>query len=664
MVGDCVGSSADVFESVAAEIIGAMILGSTLADEAKMGHTHATKFVFFPLVVHAMDIMVSSLGIAFVGLTRDAADNDPMKQLQKGYRVALGSSVVGFYVITNWLLEFPENPGSGFKFFLCGIVGIVCAYVIVLSTQYYTDYAYRPVQSIAEASTTGHGTNIIVGVSVGMKATFIPTIAVAIAVLAAYHLGASANIGEGRNSGLFGTAVATMGMLSNAVYILSMNNFGPIADNAGGITEMSMQPEAVREVTDRLDAAGNVTKAVTKGYSIGSASMACFLLFGAFMDEFSEYSGLPFTSVNIATPEVLVGGLIGSMIIFYFTGLAIAAVGRTAHEVVLEVRRQFKENPGIMTYEVKPDYERCVSLVTEAALREMRFPGLVAVLTPIIVGLIFRFIGEATNRPLLGAEVLASYLMFGTVTGILMALFLDTAGGAWDNAKKYIEMGNFGGKNSEAHKASITGDTVGDPFVSLHVLRSRVGYVPVASLPLTHPLRFSAIVERYSRSITPRRHQTAIDNDSCCWTTVHCQSRLNTKLYYNLRSHYTLHVHSFLSTTLPCMSQYPCSGCGLSAILIDRFAAASISEMVMSAIHGTAFFNPSGSVAKYIKMWLACCFIFSRSARSSSNTCIFISFTCSRYSTASKSRNFRSRNSLSSSPLHLGIGLPKLAAIL
>ena len=485
MVGDCVGSSADVFESVAAEIIGAMILGSTLADEAKMGHTHATKFVFFPLVVHAMDILVSSLGIAFVGLTRDAADSDPMKQLQKGYRVALGSSVFGFYVITNWLLEFPENPGSGFKFFLCGIVGIVCAYVIVLSTQYYTDYAYRPVQSIAEASTTGHGTNIIVGVSVGMKATFIPTIAVAIAVLAAYHLGASANIGDGRNSGLFGTAVATMGMLSNAVYILSMNNFGPIADNAGGITEMSMQPEAVREVTDRLDAAGNVTKAVTKGYSIGSASMACFLLFGAFMDEFSEYSGLPFTSVNIATPEVLVGGLIGSMIIFYFTGLAIAAVGRTAHEVVLEVRRQFKENPDIMTYKVKPDYERCVSLVTEAALREMRFPGLVAVLTPIIVGLVFRFIGEATNRPLLGAEVLASYLMFGTVTGILMALFLDTAGGAWDNAKKYIEMGNFGGKNSEAHKASITGDTVGDPFVSLHAAAE--SWIGTGRVPSTNP---------------------------------------------------------------------------------------------------------------------------------------------------------------------------------
>jgi len=354
-------------------------------------------------------------------------------------------------------------------------VGMVCAYVIVLSTQYYTDYEYGPVQSIAEASTTGHGTNIIVGISVGMKATFIPTIAVAISVLAAYHLGASTGIGSDRNAGLFGTAVATMGMLSNAVYILSMNNFGPIADNAGGIAEMSMQPQHVREATDRLDAAGNVTKAITKGYSIGSASMACFLLFGAFMDEFSEFSGVPFTTVDLATPEVLVGGLIGSMIIFYFTGLAISAVGRTAHEVVLEVRRQFKENPDIMTYKAKPDYERCVALVTKAALREMRFPGMVCIGTPVAVGLIFRYIGELQGKRLLGAEVLAAYLMFGTVTGILMALFLDTTGGAWDNAKKYIELGHFGGKNSEAHKASITGDTVGDPFKdtagpSLHVV--------------------------------------------------------------------------------------------------------------------------------------------------------------------------------------------------
>eukprot|EP00594_Rhizosolenia_setigera_P006224 CAMPEP_0178940788 /NCGR_PEP_ID=MMETSP0789-20121207/1017_1 /TAXON_ID=3005 /ORGANISM="Rhizosolenia setigera, Strain CCMP 1694" /LENGTH=826 /DNA_ID=CAMNT_0020619893 /DNA_START=57 /DNA_END=2537 /DNA_ORIENTATION=+ len=477
MVGDCVGSSADVFESVAAEIIGAMILGCTLSKEARMSDSTGLGFLFFPLVVHAMDILVSSIGIAFVGDSNRTgkADHNPMIQLQKGYRVALVCSVIGFYFITAMLLEDPENPGSGFKFFWCGIVGMACAYIIVLSTQYYTDYEHKPVQSIAEASTTGHGTNIIVGISVGMKATFIPTVAVAIAVLMAFHIGSSTGIGDGRNAGLFGTAVATMGMLSNAVYILSMNNYGPIADNAGGIAEMSMQPEHVRDVTDRLDAAGNVTKAVTKGYSIGSASMACFLLFGAFMDEFSEFSGLPFQNVDIATPEVFIGGLLGSMIIFYFTGLSIASVGVTAHDVVLEVRRQFKENPDIMTYKQKPDYNRCVSLVTEASLRQMRFPGLVCVATPIVVGLIFRVVGENTGRPLLGAEVLASYMMIGTTTGILMALFLDTTGGAWDNAKKYIELGHFGGKSSEAHKASITGDTVGDPFKdtagpSLHVV--------------------------------------------------------------------------------------------------------------------------------------------------------------------------------------------------
>ena len=452
-----------------------LFTGSTLADESGMNHKVAAKFVFFPLIVHAMDILVSSAGIALVGVTRDTADADPMKALQRGYRAAMFLSVLGFYIITRWLLHHPDHPSASFNYFLCGLVGMACAYSIVWSTQYYTDYAYRPVQSIAEASTTGHGTNIIVGVSVGMKATLPPTLTVAVAVLLAYHLGASTGIGDGRNAGLFGTAVATMGMLSNAVYILSMNNFGPIADNAGGIAEMSMQPDKVREVTDRLDAAGNVTKAVTKGYSIGSASMACFLLFGAFMDEFSEYSGIPFRTVDIAIPEVLIGGLLGSMIIFYFTGLTIAAVGRTAHDVVLEVRRQFRENPDIMTYKAKPDYERCVGLVTQAALREMRFPGLVCVVTPVVVGLVFRFVGESSGRPLLGAEVLAAYLMFGTITGILMALFLDTAGGAWDNAKKFIELGNFGGKNSEAFKAAVTGDTVGDPFKdtagpSLHVV--------------------------------------------------------------------------------------------------------------------------------------------------------------------------------------------------
>ncbi|CBJ25689.1 vacuolar-type H-translocating inorganic pyrophosphatase [Ectocarpus siliculosus] len=472
MVGDCVGSSADVFESVAAEMIGAMILGSTLAKEASL--PSAVPFIFFPVVVHALDIVVSSVGILFVTAAAHSVTN-PMDQLTRGYRVSFALALTGFAIISRWLLYVEDSPSAWLHFFGCGIVGMVTAYVFILSTQYYTDYVYAPVRSIAEASTTGHGTNIITGVAVGMKSTVIPCITVSVAVIAAYHLGRTSGVGEGHSAGIFGTAVATMGMLSSAVYVLSMNNFGPIADNAGGIAEMSQQPEFVRETTDRLDAAGNVTKAITKGYSIGSASLACFLLFGAFMDEFSEFSGRPFRTVDIAVPEVLIGGLLGVMMIFWFTGLAIAAVGKTAGEVVREVRRQLKENPGIMEYKQKPDYRACVSLVTEAALTEMRFPGMLCVAMPVSAGLVFRWVGSMTGRPMLGAEVLAGYLMFGTVSGIMMALFLDNVGGAWDNAKKYVELGNFGGKGSDAHKAAVTGDTVGDPFKdtagpSLHVV--------------------------------------------------------------------------------------------------------------------------------------------------------------------------------------------------
>merc|ERR1719218_135331 len=307
---------------------------------------------------------------------------------------------------------------------------------------------YSPVRSIAKASCSGHGVNIIVRVSVGMKSTVVPTIAISITVVASYLLGVSSGVGSGRNAGLFGTAVATMGMLSTAGYILSMNNYGPIADNAGGIAEMSHQHASVRDTTDRLDAAGNVTKAMTKGYSIGSAALACFLLFGAFMDEFSQYSGKDFHTVDIAKPEVLIGGLIGVMMIFYFAGLSIAAVGSTAEKVVEEVRRQLREHPGIMDFKEKPDYHRCVSIVTDAALVQMRWPGFLAVFMPVSTGLLFRYIGDSTGRPLLGAEVLAGYLMFATVSGILMALFLDNVGGSWDNAKKYIELGNHGGKGS------------------------------------------------------------------------------------------------------------------------------------------------------------------------------------------------------------------------
>ena len=278
-------------------------------------------------------------------------------------------------------------------------------------------------------------------------------------------------------------------MLSSAVYVLAMDTFGPIADNAGGIVEMSDQPEIVRDITDRLDAVGNVTKAATKGYSIGSAGLACFLLFSAFMDVVQEQSGLPFKSIDFAIPEVFVGGLFGGMLVFTFSGMAMQAVGKCAQDVVNEVRAQFAERPGIMTGHQKPDYARCVAIVTKAALQEMKRPGALALCFPISVGFVFRFLGSFQGRPLLGPMVLAGLLMVATITGILLSLFLNNAGGAWDNAKKYIETGKYGGKGSEAHKAAVTGDTVGDPFKdtagpSLHVLIKLLATVSLVMGPV------------------------------------------------------------------------------------------------------------------------------------------------------------------------------------
>jgi inorganic pyrophosphatase len=492
MVGDCVGSSADIFESIAAEIIGAMILSGSLAREARL--TYPSAYVFFPVMVHAFDIAISSVGILSLGdgdartgggafglggrlsAAAAAGEADPLRAMTRGYRICLALAAVVFALLTRGMLAEPSAPGAWLNFYGCGLVGMATSYVFLMTTQYYTDYQYAPVRSIAAASVTGHGTNIIAGVAVGMQSTAAPVLMVGFAVIASYALGARAGLaGGGHNAGLFGTAVATMGMLSSAGYVLAMNNYGPIADNAGGIAEMSGQPQAVRDATDRLDAAGNVTKAMTKGYSIGSAALACFLLFGALMDELSAFAGVEFRRIDIAVPEVLIGGLFGTMMVFYFVGLAVAAVGRAAGHVVEEVRRQLREKPGIMTYADKPNYYACVKIVTAASLAEMRLPGLLAVGMPVTVGLVFRALGEATGRPLLGAEVLVSFLMFGTVAGILMALFLDNVGGAWDNAKKYVEMGNHGGKGSDAHKAAITGDTVGDPFKdtagpSLHVV--------------------------------------------------------------------------------------------------------------------------------------------------------------------------------------------------
>ncbi|KAH9255357.1 V-type H(+)-translocating pyrophosphatase [Batrachochytrium salamandrivorans] len=491
MVGDCVGSSADVFESISAEIIGTMILGASLAREANV--EQPVRYIFFPIFIHAFDIVVSAIGILAARTAKrdddEGAQPDPMTPMYKGYMTSLILGAIEFTCCCYWFLSANNAPSAWMHFAACGFVGMLTSFVFVACTNYYTDYKYPPVREIAAASTTGHGTNIITGISIGLKATAIPSITASVAVILTYHLGRSSGLGSGRNAGLMGTAVGTMGMLSSAGYVLAANNYGPIADNAGGISEMSQQPERVRHRTDLLDAAGNVTKAITKGYSIGSAAMACFVLFGAFMDEFSQYANTKFEVIDIGTPEVLIGGLLGTAHIFFITGLSVAAVAKTAQEVVKEVRRQFQAHPEILEWKYKPDYFTCVRIVTKAALREMVLPGVLAVMVPVVIGITFRVLGEHTNRPMLGAEVLGSFIMFATVTGILMALFLDTTGGAWDNAKKYIELGHYGGKGSEAHKAAVTGDTVGDPFKdtagpSLHVIIKLLSTTVLVLAPL------------------------------------------------------------------------------------------------------------------------------------------------------------------------------------
>ncbi|CAJ2656578.1 unnamed protein product [Trifolium pratense] len=493
-VGDCAARGADLFESIAAEIISAMILGGTMAQRCKI--EDPSGFILFPLVVHSFDLVVSSVGIFSIRGTRESGVlspiEDPMAILQKGYSVTIVLAVLAFGLSTRWLLYVEQAPSAWFNFALCGLIGIITAYIFVWITKYYTDYKHEPVRTLALSSSTGHGTNIIAGVSLGLESTGLPVLVISAAIVSAYWLGQTAGlIDETGNptGGLFGTAVATMGMLSTAAYILTMDMFGPIADNAGGIVEMSQQPESVREITDVLDAVGNTTKATTKGFAIGSAALASFLLFSAYMDEVSSFSREPFKQVDIAIPEVFVGGLLGAMLIFVFSAWACAAVGRTAQEVVNEVRRQFIERPGIMDYKEKPDYARCVAIVASASLREMIKPGALAIISPIVVGFAFRILGYYTGQPLLGAKVVAAFLMFATVSGILMALFLNTAGGAWDNAKKYIETGALGGKGSDAHKAAITGDTVGDPFKdtagpSLHVLIKMLSTITLVMAPI------------------------------------------------------------------------------------------------------------------------------------------------------------------------------------
>ncbi|MBS3122036.1 sodium-translocating pyrophosphatase [Candidatus Woesearchaeota archaeon] len=458
-VGDCAGRGADLFESTAAENIGAMILGIALFP------VFGVNGVLFPLVARAFGLVASIIGILSVKMKNE--NEDPMNALNRGYYITTILAAIGFYAATMIML-------NNIWFFYAGLVGLVLSVLFVYITQYYTEYKYRPVKDIAEASKTGAGTNIITGMAVGLESTALPAVAIAGALMLSYYLGNHSGVLHG---GLYGTAIATMGMLATAAYILAMDTFGPITDNAGGIIEMSGAPEEVRKKTDRLDAVGNTTKALTKGYAVGSAALAAFLLFSAYMDEITKLTGKAFDTVNLASVPVFVGGLLGAMLIFLFSAFLIRAVGKAAYYIINDVRAQFKENKGIMKGTQKPNYARCVNIATKGALKEMILPGLIAVVIPVLVGVVLK------------AEAMAAFLMVGTIVGILMALLLNNSGGAWDNAKKYIESGIYGGKGSDAHKAAVVGDTVGDPFKdtagpSLHVLIKLLSTLTLVLAPL------------------------------------------------------------------------------------------------------------------------------------------------------------------------------------
>ncbi|MFH1330083.1 MAG: sodium-translocating pyrophosphatase [Actinomycetota bacterium] len=509
-VGDCAGRGADLFESTAAENIGAMILGASLALAAQNAgiafSAGVVGVMMFPLVARAFGIIASIIGILFVHMDKEEK-MDPMTALNRGYYVAVALAMAAFGGASYWLLSVDGAPSAWWHFFLCGIIGVATSVAFVYITQYYTEHKYRPVKSIAEASETGPATNIISGISVGLECVAIPVVVMSGALLGSYFLGKAAfPVDAGVNAGLFGTAVATMGMLATAAFILAMDTFGPITDNAGGIVEMSQQPEEVRRKTDRLDSVGNTTKALTKGYAIGSAALAAFLLFQAYMEEVINYSGGHGTTfpVDLSKPIVFVGALVGAALVFLFSSWAIRAVGKAAQAIIAEVRRQYAHLPReneIIQFppDFEPEYGTIVDIVTKSALRRMVAPGLLAVLSPIGLGLLFKWLFVTPDDPLISAEAVAAMLMVGTITGILVALFFNNGGGAWDNAKKYIEAGAFGGKyltaadgtvtKNPTHGAAVVGDTVGDPFKdtagpSLHVLIKLLSTITLVMAPL------------------------------------------------------------------------------------------------------------------------------------------------------------------------------------
>jgi K(+)-stimulated pyrophosphate-energized sodium pump len=484
-VGDCAGRAADMFESASAENIGAMILGVALFP------VFGIAGVLFPLVVGAFGL-IASIGGVLVARMKSEAEN-PMAAMVRGHLTALLGASVGLRVAVSSLL------GDNGWMLAAGIVGVVASFVFAVVTRYYTGLGHRPVRWIAASSLVGPTTNIVSGLVIALESTALPALTICAALFGSYWCGARGLPGV-EGAGLYGTAVATAAMLSTIAYVLAMDMYGPITDNAGGIVEMSGQAESVRGRTDRLDAVGNITKATTKGYAIGCAALAAFLLFSAYLDEVTllararfellsdiRAATFRFDEVDLGKLPVFVAAVAGAAVVFAFSGLAIRAVVHGAESVTAEVRRQFRDSPGILNRTARPDYARCVDIVAARALIGMIAPGVLAVSAPVLAGLAFKLVASSDDA-FLGAEAVGAVLMATTIVGILLAWVMNTGGAAWDNAKKLIESGELGGKGSEAHKAAIIGDAVGDPLKdtagpSLHVLIKLLGTVALVAAP-------------------------------------------------------------------------------------------------------------------------------------------------------------------------------------